>query len=373
MNRIVRTTLHIVLLAVLALAAGFALAQTPVKTVTFDNGLEDWSWGPDCVQLNATGGHPGAFVRFSSMMDCQEPNMRGWFEFSNSTDPAFVGDYTRKGPVRISVDLDVNYYDFVGDGAPRPIETSREVIIELRDYDNPYTDPETGYSWPYTSVWTSTGNLPGRNAGWAHFEADVTQVTSAELPAGWHGYGGPEDPVTYEVRLPPDRTWTDVLAGVDEIVISSLNLNKVYSFSIRHSLNVDNIAIGPIPTTCNGREATIRVDETGIVRGGPLDGQPYAGVLEGTDGDDVILGTSRADEIMGNGGNDVICGDGGADTIHGGAGDDLLFGGPGDDRLFGDDGNDTLQGGEGRDFADGGAGINTCRENESVVAGTCQR
>src|ERR1051325_7082940 len=62
--------------------------------------------------------------------------------------------------------------------------------------------------------------------------------------------------------------------------------------------------------TCQGQTATIYVD-TGVIVGGPDDGQAYASTLNGTGGDDVIVGTVGNDVINGNGGTDTICaGDG---------------------------------------------------------------
>ncbi len=355
----------------LLLLAPVALAATPSRTVTFDDGAEGWSFDPNCFTISPTGGNPGAFLTFATVTCDGEEFQQGWFSFHNGTDPDFVGDYTQKGPVRIALDLSVNYYDYLVYDPPMAVEESRELIVELRDYDNPYTDPDTGYSWPWTSVWTIAGNLPARDTGFRHFAVNVTDVGSPHLPRGWFGYGGPEDPVTYEPRLPPNRTWTDVLAGVDDIIISSLNLNRFYDLRMRHSLNIDNISIGAIPPGCDGRDATVYVGEDGLVHGGPQDGQPFAGVLEGGDGDDVILGTKGADTIRAFGGHDVICALAGDDTLYGGDGNDVLRGDAGTDLLFGEEGDDVLTAGPGNDLLDGGAGTNSCTGGRARVAGTC--
>lgn len=96
-------------------------------------------------------------------------------------------------------------------------------------------------------------------------------------------------------------------------------------------------------TICNGLEATIIVQESGIL-------------TEGTDGDDVIIGTFGADAIDGGAGNDTICGHAGNDILVGGAGDDHIQGGNDDDTISGSDGNDFLFGGNGNDTVAGNGG-----------------
>ncbi len=66
--------------------------------------------------------------------------------------------------------------------------------------------------------------------------------------------------------------------------------------------------------TCQGQTATIYV-ESGVIVGGPDDGQTYGGTLNGTSGHDVIVGTSGDDVISGNGGVDVVCAGDGRDTL----------------------------------------------------------
>ena len=107
---------------------------------------------------------------------------------------------------------------------------------------------------------------------------------------------------------------------------------------------------------CNGRLATIYVDEDRYIVGGKQDGRRYYGVLQGTQGDDVIVGTKKRDVILGRAGNDTICGREGADQLIAGKGDDLIFGEAGKDRLIGGKGNDQMFGGTGRDLLVGGAG-----------------
>jgi hypothetical protein len=299
--------------------------------VTFDNGPEGWSFATDpCNELFMTGGNPGAYMNTSRQ--CEDwPTMilTGWWSFFKpvSTPEAQVLGNATMG-VRLSVDVNVNSYDFWGWFGPFPVEQYRKLVLEIRDYDNPYTDPATGYSWPYTSVQLPGEALQDRNAGWKTFSFDINDLRATTLPEGWVGFGGPEDP-NYMPQLPPDRTFADVIAGADEIRFTTLEPGWFYSLRFSHDLDVDNIRIEPIAPACDASKATVYVDASGIVQGGGMSGQPFGGTLEGTEGSDVIVGTAGDDVIDGLGGNDMICGLGGNDRIDGGDGVDVIHGGSG--------------------------------------------
>lgn len=337
------------------------------KVVTFDSGTEGWMPGGDCGTVIPDGGNPGAYWNVASLDNC-EPNhyiLQGWFFLTNVSDPAFLGDYSAKGPVRLSIDVNVNDYTYYWFGSA--VEEYRQVVFEFIDHDNPYTDPDTGYSWPYTSVIYPAGYLPNRNAGWKTFNIDIPDPNATEVPEGWTGFGGPEDPTTYMPQLPPDRTFADVMAGIDEIWIHNVEPGYFYDYGFIYDVDFDNLSIQSLPQECNGAEATVWVDDEGMVHGGQYDGLPYSGELVGTDGPDVIVGTSGNDSIQGLGGNDLICGMEGNDALHGHFGDDFILGGPGNDTLIGQWGHDYLDGGEGRDVINGGDDSDTCVNGEVVV------
>jgi len=354
------------IVAVLALAGVLTAAQAfEAKVVTFDGGSEDWTHGGDCATVFPDGGNPGAYWNVASI-ECESGSvlLQPWFILTNSSDPAFVGDYTAKGPVRLSIDVDVIDYTYYWFG--NPVEEYRQVVFEFVDYDNPYTDPVTGYSWPWTSVIYPAGYLPNRALAYKTFVVDIPDPNATQLPEGWTGFGGPEDPSTYLPQLPPGVTFADVMAGVDEIQIHSIEPGYFYDFGFVHDLNFDNITIRELPKTCDGREATVWVDNDGIVHGGEYDGLPYSGELVGTQGDDVIVGTDGDDSIQGLAGNDLICGLAGDDALHGHTGNDFILGGPGDDNITGQRGRDFLDGGEGRDTINGGPDPDTCINGEIV-------
>ena len=348
------------IVAVVAMAGFLTTAQALEPTVvTFDNGTEGWAPGADCGTVIPDGGNPGAYWNVVSQ-ECGSgtPILQGWFILANWTDPAFIGDYTAKGPVRISIDVNINDYTYYWFGSP--VEEYRQLVVEFVDYDNPYTDPNTGYSWPWTSVIYQAGYFQNRNAGWKTFDIDIADPNATELPEGWVGFGGPEGPPYYLPQLPPGRTFADVMAGVDEIQIHNIEPGYFYDLGFVYDVDFDNITIRELPQDCEGQEATVYVDYDGIVHGGQEDGLPYDGVLHGTQGDDVIVGTMGDDSLQGLGGDDLICGGAGNDDLHGGQGNDMIFGGEGDDVLTGQKGNDFLSGGEGRDIINGGPDSDTC-------------
>src|SRR5262245_54514466 len=355
------------LVAVALMGAPATQAQVPT-VVTFDNGTEGWTPGGDCGTVVPTGGDPGARWNIASVI-CGDPNsyiLQGYFILSNDTNPAFLGDYSARGPVRLSVDVDVTDFTYYWFGSA--VEETRQVVFELIDHDIQYTDPSTGYSWPWSSVIYPAGSLPTRDAVWKHFNVDIPNPSATTLPAGWTGFGGPEDPITYLPQLPPGVTFADVLAGVDEIQIHAIEPGYFYDFGFIYDLDFDNIAITTLPQGgCAGEQPTVFVDGDGIVHGGAYNGQAYSGSLVGTQGDDVIQGTEGNDSIQGLGGNDRICGLGGNDSLIGGRGNDFILGGSGDDTLIGQAGHDFLDGGEDRDIINGGNDGDTCIAGEVVT------
>lgn len=138
------------------------------------------------------------------------------------------------------------------------------------------------------------------------------------------GTGLPSTPVG---PIPPDTPTVPVEWIRDEI-------RQVYLAPAGAVLPAQLPGVPPFPIAvprCAGQPATIYVDPAGLVVGGPLDGQPYAGVLEGTDGDDVLVGTAGPDLIFGHDGDDLLCGAAGPDALDGGTGVNTLDGGPGTD------------------------------------------
>lgn len=219
-----------VALAATALAAAFASSPASAAVTTFDNGTEGWSVsGRD--NISPVGGNPGA------NMDVFLEDVFG-ASIRNDTNAAFLGDYRRfAAPLQLSVDVKTNSITFFG------TEVERDLVVELVDYNPP------GSNYPYVSVYKHLGTLSAAQPGWRHFEALIENPNSATLPAGWGGTGD-EDPVTFEPRLPLDRTFTSVLASVDEIRFTTFVPGFFYGFT-NFTIQVDNptLAAVPEPTT----------------------------------------------------------------------------------------------------------------------------
>jgi predicted extracellular nuclease len=136
--------------------------------------------------------------------------------------------------------------------------------------------------------------------------------------------------------------------------------DAIYAPDAYRSSDHDPVIVGlNLLPQCNGQNATVYVDENGIIVGGPQNGQAYSGTLIGTSGDDVIVGTESHDTILALGGNDTVCALDGNDVVLGSLGNDTIFGGSGNDAIFGNAGNDMIEGEEGNDVLFGETGDDT--------------
>ncbi len=216
-----RLQIWIPYLALGCLLASMASAQA---IVTFDNGAEGWE-GPSgaggSTVIEPTGGNPGAHLHtvFNDF----------GVTFFNSTNPAFVFDSTQEPTVTLSMDLKVEAIAFNGTPVPRPW------LVELRDMDN----PPAGFPW--VSVWFKFADISQASHGdWTTFTVTVADTSALELPMGWGGFGA-EDSLGGPV-LPADRSFTDVLAGVDEVAFTTLEPGFFFGFT-DFDLRLDNIRI----------------------------------------------------------------------------------------------------------------------------------
>jgi len=207
-----------------------ALAAIPAsaETTTFSNGLEGWEGpqGPGGASfIDAGNGNPAPSYR-------TQFNNFG-ITFSNNSNPDFIGDYTAAPSVTISTDVLTTLINFFGQ------DVSRDWVLELRDYDN----PPGGFPW--VSVWYDYADISAAQPGWRNFSVTIADTSATDLPPGWGGYGA-EDPVTFEPELPADRTFTSVLAGVDEIAFTTLTPGFFFGFS-DHDVSIDNLTVQFIP------------------------------------------------------------------------------------------------------------------------------
>jgi len=207
----------------LALIAGTAAAGDTVTT-TFDNGAEGWSGpgGPGgATNILPNGGNSGAHMQtvFNDF----------GVTFRNNSNSDFLGDYTASNEITISMDVQVSNLNFFGQDVSRPW------LVQLVDFDG----AQGGY--PYNSVWFLFDNISeANNDGWSTYSVTF-DPNATDLPAGWGGYGA-EDPNTFEPTLPDGVSFSDVLAGVDEIQFTTLQPGFFFSFT-DHTIGIDNLSI----------------------------------------------------------------------------------------------------------------------------------
>lgn len=209
--------------AILALMATAGAACADVTT--FDNGTEGWSVsGRDTI--SPTGGNPGA------NMDVDVLDVFG-ADIRNST-AAFTGDYRGRGNLTFTVDIQINSINMIGN------EVSRDLVIELRNYDTP--------GWGgFTSIYAHLGTLSSADTSdWTTFQATL-DTSAVDLPGGWFG-AGDEDPNTFEPILPARVSVQDVLSGVDEIAFTTFVPGYFFGFT-NFIMAVDNVGVVPAPGT----------------------------------------------------------------------------------------------------------------------------
>jgi hypothetical protein len=222
-------------LAVLTVAA---LAHAlPEGLVTFNDGTEGWS-GPQGI------GGVGTFIDENE--GDPAPGLHTIFNdfgitFRNSTNPAFVRDLSQVAGFSFAIDTKVNDIAFFGTPAPRPW------LLELRDFD---AGPGNNQ---FASVWFKFADISAAtHTDWTRFFVQVAESDYAGMPAGWRGAGA-EDPVTFEPMLPEGISFADVIAGYDEIVITTLEPGFFFGFTdfdvvvddINLATNTDIVSCNP--------------------------------------------------------------------------------------------------------------------------------
>ena len=214
--------------AVAGTTGAAALAGGNGATTTFDNGTEGWSISGR-TDINPFGGNPGANLH-GQLIDVFGADIR------NNTNQAFLGDLTRYGPqIELSIDIQVNSITFFGSEVPR------DLVVELRDYDN-------DNNLPWTSVYYHLGTLQADSSrgvsGWQTYSVIIEDPFALDLPDGWGGTGD-ETPLG-EPILPADRTFTSVLQSVDELAFTTFVPGFFFGFT-NFDIQVDNITVRAVP------------------------------------------------------------------------------------------------------------------------------
>ena len=199
---------------------------TPGATVDFSNGQQGWQAGP------AYDGNQGSWIDSSlgpsPALHTINPETFG-YTLSNSVNPAFIGNYGMSPSLTIGIDVLANSITYLGN------EVSRSLIVELRDYDNPYHD------MPYTSVWYNLGTINAA-LGWQHLSVTIDNTSAGALPGGWGGFGIDDTENDGMPGLPPGRDFASVLGSVDELVFSTFVPGYFYGWTA-YDVAVDNISL----------------------------------------------------------------------------------------------------------------------------------
>lgn len=207
-------------------------ASAATTTTTFESGQEGWE-GPQGIGGSSQvvpDGNPGnayqtVFNNFG-------------ITFSNTTNAAFIGDYTQHASVTISIDVRVDYLNFFG------MDVSRSWLLDLRN-----ANAAEGSDYPWFSTYFVFDTISqAANSEWTTFSVTFDPNSEA-LPAGWGGYGA-EDPQTYEPILPPGQTFASILSNVTEIAFTTFEPGYFYGFT-DHTILIDNVTITTTPgSTC---------------------------------------------------------------------------------------------------------------------------
>jgi hypothetical protein len=212
---------------ILSLTGAVAIAAPSSTTVDFSNGEGGW-WGMQ--PLNGVGGSG-----IDTSLGHAAPALRTVIEnfgvtWGTSSNQFFLGDYSKLGGVTLGLDIAAQQINYFGQ------DVSRNLVVELRDYDNKPAD------LPYTSVFYNLGSIDATK-GWQHLSVTISDTSSALLPTGWGGYGGPD---AQGPTLPSGRTFASVLASVDEVVFTTLQPGYVYGFT-NFDVAIDNVSITAVP------------------------------------------------------------------------------------------------------------------------------
>lgn len=207
-------------MVLLSLVSATALAAPSSTTVTFSKGTEGWAGAGDGIGGSWVASTPG---RNGSAYYTTVPDTFG-LTWTTNSNQAFLGDYGQARSVTIGIDMKVNSIIFQGK------QVERHLVVELRDYDNPYN------GMPYTSVWYDLGPIGRKMGNWQHMSVTIPDTKAVALPAGWGGYG------SGDVSLPPGRTFANVLASVDEVAFTTYVPGYFYGYT-SYDVVVDNISI----------------------------------------------------------------------------------------------------------------------------------
>jgi hypothetical protein len=208
----------------LSLGCGVAMAAPSSSFVDFSNGSQGWEGMQPADGIGGSGIDTGLGNGAPALHTVME---NFGISFSNASNQSYLGDYGKLGSVTIGLDVLATSIRFFNQ------EVSRHMVVELRDYGN------TPQGMPYTSVWYDLGTID-YTKGWQHLSVTIGDTKSSALPTGWGGYGTTDD--ADGPGLPPGRSFADVLSSVDELVFTTFVPGYFYGYT-DFDVAVDNIAL----------------------------------------------------------------------------------------------------------------------------------
>ena len=194
------------------LTAGSASAASTTST-DFSSGLQGWlgNGAIDSTLGNSAPAYHTQFEYYGAI-------------WQNSTNQAFLCDYTATSSVTLGIDVLTQSIQFDNS------EVSGDLVVKLVDKGDPAAGTQDAV------LWYDLGEISAAKGGWQHF--GVTFGTSGStLPSGWGADDGEGD-----LSLPAGRTFADVLANIDQIEFTTLKPGGAYDFAT-FDVSVDNISL----------------------------------------------------------------------------------------------------------------------------------
>jgi hypothetical protein len=214
-----------VLLASLFCACSLDTRTKNSSITNFTDGDGGWTNDGIIWKVEKQNGNPNEHLHGDSI----RPGIDSFgYRITNDSNSGFIGDLTRYGKFKISIDIKIISQMFFLREVPR------NLIVELRDYDQP------NGNYGYTSVWYKLGEVSKeRNKTWTTYSVTIENPFLDSLPAGWGVYGDENDeniPV-----FPTGRTFHNVLQGIDEISFSTFEPGYFYGDTFFFNIRFDNI------------------------------------------------------------------------------------------------------------------------------------
>ncbi|MDY0749075.1 PEP-CTERM sorting domain-containing protein [Paucibacter sp. R3-3] len=213
---------------VLAIGLLFALgsqASDHNSIVDFSSGTQGWegSWDGIYSNIDASMGNaaPAYHTHFSTY----------GLTYVNSSNPDFIGDFTRSNSITFS--LDINVLSMAQSDSEFGGNADRDLVIELRDHNAALP------GWSFSSVWIDLGKL-NAGSGWQHMQATISDTHSKTYIDGWSGNGSVD--ASGNPTLPPGVTFADILKSVDQIAITTFVPGYGYT-PVDFDAAIDNVAV----------------------------------------------------------------------------------------------------------------------------------